>query len=107
MEPSPAACARAAPSDVTEDSSLLSLVMHLRETRTGVVDDHEVAVSLILEEGPPDITTDSILRELGIDPDVERALDRIFTASASSRNVNGETVTLDFVGIIIVCVWEL
>ena len=57
--------------------------MQLRETRTG----------------PPDITTDSILRELGIDLDVERALDRIFTASSPSKNVNGETVTLDFVGI--------
>jgi hypothetical protein len=99
MESYPAACAKADSSAVNEDSSSLSLVMQLRETRTGVVDDHEAAVSPILQEGPPDITTDSILRELGIDPDVERAMDRIFTASSPSRNVNGETVTHDSVGL--------
>ena len=44
MEPSPAACAKAAPLDGTEDSSSLSLVMHLRETRTGAVVDHGTAV---------------------------------------------------------------
>ena len=98
MESYPAACAKADPSAVTEDSSSLSLVMQLRETRTGVVDDHGAAISPIQEDGP-DVTTDSILRELGIDPDVERAMDRIFTASSPSRNVNGETVTHDSVGL--------
>ena len=99
MESYPAACAKADPSAVTEDSSSLSLVMQLRETRTGAVDDHGAAVSPILEDVGPDVTTDSILRELGIDPDVERAMDRIFTASSPSRNVNGETVTHDSVGL--------
>ena len=63
MGSDPAACAKADPSAVTEDSSSLSLVMQLRETRTGAVDDHEAAVSPMLEEGPPDVTTDSILRD--------------------------------------------
>ena len=54
---------------------------------------------MILEEEGPDVTTDSILRELGIDPDVERAMNRIFAASSPSRNVNEETVSRDYVGI--------
>ena len=81
MESYPAACAKADPSAVTEDSSSLSLVMQLRETRTGAVDDHGGVVSPIFEEACPDVTTDSILRELGIDPDVERAMDRIISSS--------------------------
>ena len=99
MEPSPAACATGGPSEVSDDSSSLSLVMHLRERRTGALDDRGEAISPILEEEPPDVTTDSILRGIGIDPDVERAMDRIFAASSPPRNVNGENVGLDFVGI--------
>jgi hypothetical protein len=73
--------------------------MHLRERREGAVDDRVEAVSPMLEEGPPDVTTDSILRDLGVDPDVERAMDRIFAASSPPRNGNGEIVGSDFVGL--------
>ena len=99
MELSPAACARPGQSEVSEDSSSLSLVMQVRERRTGTLDDHGNAVSPILEEGPPDVTTESILRGLGIDLDVERAMDRIFVASSPARNGNGEVLGSDFAGI--------
>ena len=95
----PAACAKATPLDDTEGSSSLSLVMRIRERRTGDLDDHGEVASPILDEGPPDVTTDSILRDLGIDPDVDRALNRIFSDMSPLRNVNGETVSDDCVGI--------
>ena len=98
MEPAPAACAKAVASNVTDESSSLSLVMRMREMAAGAIEDHVDAVPTEHDEGPTDVTTDSILRSLGIDPDVERAVTNIF-AQSPSRDVHGETVSDDCVGI--------
>ena len=96
MEPHSAACAKfVVMGSITEDSSSVSNAMmihemHLGPARPDVLDDHDVSSSTI-DCGPEPVTDHSILRDLGIDPNVERAVEYIF-GDQDGRSSNGEAV---------------